>query len=84
MRNVLSYSKQLAYEVSAMDTAQFFCPNKDSKRQLLGVHRRMVFGSVAELRECFEDTPLSLLLTTSHIERDHFACRLPNSRLASS
>ena len=64
-----------------MDTAQFFCPNKDSKRQLVGVHRRMVFGSMAESRECFQDTPLSLLLTTNHIERDHFACRLPNSRL---
>lgn len=48
---------------------------------MVGVHRRMVFGSVAELRECFQGTPLRLLLTTNHIERDHLTCRLHNSRL---
>lgn len=54
---------------------------KDSQGRVLGVRRRMVFGSVAELRARFEETPLNQLLTTNHIERDHLTARTHNSRL---
>lgn len=54
---------------------------KDSKGQVIGLRRQMVFGSVAELQEAFQDVPLRLLLTTNHLERDNLSCRLHNSRL---
>ena len=54
---------------------------KDSQDRVVGVRRRMVFGSVAQLRKRFEKTPLNQLLTTNHLERDHLTCRLHNSRL---
>ena len=55
--------------------------DKDSGGRVVGVRRRMVFGSVTELRKRFEQTPLNQLLTTNHIERDHLTARTHNSRL---
>ena len=55
--------------------------DKDSRGRVVGIRRRMVFGSVAELRKRFRETPLNQLLTTNHIERDHLTARLHNSRL---
>jgi len=54
---------------------------KDSRGHVKGVRRRMVFGSVAEMRARFEELPLNQLLTTNHIERDHLTSRTHNSRL---
>ena len=48
---------------------------------MVGVRRRMVFGSAAELRKRFEQRPLNQLLTTNRIERDHLTSRTHNSRL---
>lgn len=55
--------------------------DKDSRGRVVGVHRRMVFGSVAALRKRFEQMPLNQLLTTNRIERDHLTSRTHNSRL---
>lgn len=55
--------------------------DKDSRGRVVSIRRRMVFGSVAELRKRFRETPLNQLLTTNHIERDHLTARLHNSRL---
>lgn len=54
---------------------------KNSQGHVVGVRRRMVFGSVAQLRNRFEQTPLNQMLTTNHIERDHLTSRTHNSRL---
>lgn len=54
---------------------------KDSQDRVVGVRRRMVFGSVAQLRQRFQQTPFNQLLTTNHLERDHLTCRTHNSRL---
>jgi hypothetical protein len=55
--------------------------DKDSRGRVVSVHRRMVFGSAAELRERFREIPRNQLLTTNHIERDHLTSRTHNSRL---
>lgn len=47
----------------------------------MGVRRRILFGSVAEMRARFKEMPLNQLLTTNHIERDHLTSRTHNSRL---
>ena len=54
---------------------------KNSQGHVVGVRRRMVFGSVAEMRARFKETPLHQLLTTDHIERDNLTSRTHNSRL---
>lgn len=54
---------------------------KDSQDRVMGVRRRMIFGSVAQLRKRFKQTPFHQLLTTNHLERDHLTCRTHNSRL---